>query len=379
MEKIMMYTCYICNKKLNLDLIANHLKIIHNSQIFKCGENDCHRVYSTSFKLKKHLTTHLGVSEPMDFQGVPTQFADLNEKSTWLTASTSKNIPESEPLLSPPTNFTAKAKNVDFLQQALLMALKLHGYRKMPRYRPGEIMRAFYKLIIEPLSELILQNCEEKSKMKKLLEVIKKQFKSLDNERKLIKLLKEKDVYVEPETITVQESNDIGLKQGISQVIAKKTTVTKLSLKDQLKKIFEVPDNYKRIMDHVNYLNEKPNLTSYMQSTHWLRKKDKINKSDGAVLPYFLYFDGMNPDNPLGSHRKTNCLEDGFVKLPFLPIEFDSKLEKILVVYNYKSTDKIYGNKMMLNPLIFEMIKLEEEGVNIMVNDETKKVLIFGS
>jgi hypothetical protein len=62
------------------------------------------------------------------------------------------------------------------------------------------------------------------------------------------------------------------------------------------------------------------------------------------------------------------------VKLPFLPIEFEAKLEKILVVYNYKTIHKQYGNKLMLDPLIVELKKLEEEGVGVLVNGETKKV-----
>jgi hypothetical protein len=104
-----------------------------------------------------------------------------------------------------------------------------------------------------------------------------------------------------------------------------------------------------------------------------LRKRTRHGKTDGLVLPYILYFDEKNSDNTLGTRRKANCLEDGFVKLPFLPIEFEAKLEKILVVFNYKTIHKQYGNKLMLDPLI-ELKKLEEEAVHVLVNGEAKNV-----
>jgi hypothetical protein len=78
------------------------------------------------------------------------------------------------------------------------------------------------RLILEPLCKIVLKNCEDKTKMTKLLDSVKKQYKSLDNEQKLVKFFKEEDLYVEPETITVDEKNKVGLKKGISQVISKK-------------------------------------------------------------------------------------------------------------------------------------------------------------
>jgi hypothetical protein len=47
-------------------------------------------------------------------------------------------------------------------------------------------------------------------------------------------------------------------------------------------------------------LKEQTDITNYIQSNHWLQKRAKLNKTDGLVLPYFLYFDGMNPDNAMG-------------------------------------------------------------------------------
>jgi hypothetical protein len=56
---------------------------------------------------------------------------------------------------------------------------------------------------------------------------------------------------------------------------------------------------HKKLTEYVEFLNGK----DVTKSEAWTIKVRMLNK-DLHVFPYFLYFDGMSPDNALGSHIK---------------------------------------------------------------------------
>jgi hypothetical protein len=111
-----------------------------------------------------------------------------------------------------------------------------------------------------------------------------------------------------------------------------------------------------------------PNFTSFLQSPLWKKKTETLQAAGSLVLPFFLYFDDFVTDNPLGTHVKEHSMAAVYFILPFLPMEVQSKLDNIFLMYLFKSKDKCLGNNIIFGPLIDEIKKLEEEGVNILVD-----------
>jgi hypothetical protein len=100
----------------------------------------------------------------------------------------------------------------------------------------------------------------------------------------------------------------------------------------------------------------------------WKNKSEVFQKTGALVLPYFLYFDDFVTDNALGTHAKEHSMASVYFVLPFLPIEVQSKLDNIFLIYLFKSKDKILGNKVIFGPLIDEMKQLEAAGVDILID-----------
>jgi hypothetical protein len=107
-------------------------------------------------------------------------------------------------------------------------------------------------------------------------------------------------------------------------------------------------------------------FTNFLQSPLWKKKIDHLKNE--LVLPYFMYFDDFVADNNLGTHVKAHSMAGVYFILPFLPVEIQSKLDNIFLMYLFKSKDKKLGNKVIFAPLIKQMMQLEEQGIDVLID-----------
>lgn len=73
-----------------------------------------------------------------------------------------------------------------------------------------------------------------------------------------------------------------------------------MPLKFQFKKFFEQNDVLIRTMDRMQFLQNQENLTNFVQGKLW-KHKQMLN-SNKYLIPYLLYIDDVEINNPLGSH-----------------------------------------------------------------------------
>jgi len=85
-------------------------------------------------------------------------------------------------------------------------------------------------------------------------------------------------------------------------IAEKKTKCVILPLKFQLRKYFGAPVVLDSFVQHHNFLNSQTNYTNLLNSDLWKEKMLHFNKDDSLYIPYFLYFDDFEVNNPLGSH-----------------------------------------------------------------------------
>lgn len=97
-----------------------------------------------------------------------------------------------------------------------------------------------------------------------------------------------------------------------------------------LKKFFELPKVFERIEAHTNKISEDGKLNHFINGRLWKKKLENFDKDD-TVIPYFLYVDGAQMNNPLGPHCTKGLLDLNYITLPTIPTEYQSKLENIFV------------------------------------------------
>lgn len=114
-------------------------------------------------------------------------------------------------------------------------------------------------------------------------------------------------------------------------------------------------------------------LSNFVQGSLWQEYKQKYIEK--TVIPYFLYYDDFGVNNQLGSHGRDQSIAGFYTLFPTIHPKFQSKLENILLVMLlYSSTLKEKGNHQTLKHLIQEINFLQENGIDIIINNEPSKV-----
>jgi len=80
-------------------------------------------------------------------------------------------------------------------------------------------------------------------------------------------------------------------------------------------------------------------------------------------------------NNLLGSHRRVQKLGAVYISIPSFPPDLASKLESIFLVLLFNSIDKKeVGNTEIFKNLISDIKDLEENGMEVLINDESIKL-----
>lgn len=156
-------------------------------------------------------------------------------------------------------------------------------------------------------------------------------------------------------------------KKGSLVADEKKITGVLMPLKFQFKTFFEKDGLLEKTLKHIEYLQRQTKLTNFIQGELW--KSKVLMYPNKILLPYFIYIDDFEINNPLGSHSSKHSICNTYYSFPCLPVD-ESKLENIFHGAVIKSTDvKTFGNEKCFQSLIQELKELEIDGIEIQINE----------
>ncbi|KAK3932245.1 3-deoxy-manno-octulosonate cytidylyltransferase [Frankliniella fusca] len=112
-----------------------------------------------------------------------------------------------------------------------------------------------------------------------------------------------------------------------------------------------------------------------MQCPLWQQRRARYSL-DQIVFPLFIYSDGVECNNPLGSHSKV--LDAIYASLPCLPPECQSAIENIFLVHLYEcSYRKDFTDEEIFGCVVSMLKSLEEEGILIQIPSGGLKRIYF--
>lgn len=139
-----------------------------------------------------------------------------------------------------------------------------------------------------------------------------------------------------------------------------------MPLRFQIKIFFELPGVYDMIKTNTEKLINSDDLSNFVCGDIYKKKIEILNKPN--TLPFFLYFDDIQINDPLGSHKSSICA--CYYIFPTMPQFLLSKLKFIFKASFIDSKDlKRVGNEHMLHQLVDELIYLEEHGIEICTSE----------
>lgn len=154
----------------------------------------------------------------------------------------------------------------------------------------------------------------------------------------------------------------------------KSKTVSLMPISFQIKSFFELPHVYEKFQANTDSIKKEGKLNHFINGTLWKSKLQHFNKED-VVIPYHLFIDDTQTNNPLGTHTTNGDQTCAYYSFPTMPNEYNSRLENIFTALVFESSlSGELGNEVCYDELIKELNKLADEGIVLNINGKEQKV-----
>lgn len=113
-------------------------------------------------------------------------------------------------------------------------------------------------------------------------------------------------------------------------------------------------------------------ICSIIQSKRWKFIRQKYGNK--IVIPFTLYGDDFEINNPIGSRKCKNKIHAFYFTISCLPPEYASMLQNIFLIQIFKTVySKLLRESKLLRP-IMKQIDLQINGIEINVDQKSYKV-----
>lgn len=373
-----LYTCFSCNKTFDsIDALIAHIKVFHlYLSKFECKQNNCYRHFPNISCLRKHLYKQHAFfetySQPVSY-GV-----NKADNSKCVGFSESSKCPS----FSECDNTPQKEKKSDLNSEILSLIGILYSISSLPRNLVQIIVDKVTEFVITISQEVdcILTNLnvesEGKSEISTVFNNIKKTLACLSSEYLRLNYFQKLKSYVPPKTIYFGEYSCSGKSKTTSDTLVyKKAEGQIVDLITVFKLFLELPGVYQVVCSYMEHEQISSDIvTSLMSAELWQVMKTKLD-SNKMYLPLVMYFDDFECCNPLGSKAGLYKIGAVYLSLACIPPEYLSLLDNIFLAQLFYASDrKEYGNKKIFQKLINEFVFLENNGIEITINNQHKRV-----
>ncbi|XP_055902990.1 uncharacterized protein LOC129939135 [Eupeodes corollae] len=253
--------------------------------------------------------------------------------------------------------------------------MKLFSMDNLSRKDAVRIIGMFKETIHEPILNSLKILCtkpnrpiEDRLHFSALILSLEKQFEYCSTDHQLIQWLTANEYFCVATEFTIHEELKNVYRNGINCHEEQTTTGVLLPLEFQFQKFFEKNDLLIKTIDNINrILSDESNTSHYIKRKAWQHKRNLFPANE-IIIPYFVYMDDAEINNPLGSHA--DPISFVYYSFPVTPDQSD-----IFLAALFKSRDyKMFGNKKCLHSLVNKMIFLEKNGIEISTSQGIKKV-----
>lgn len=387
--------CFICRQVFNcVDPLINHLKIIHGcdkNSHYECPNKSCDQFFQNISAYKKHLKNgrcndeSLTFVENKDFESKENlkeneNYQNITKKSTIEYEYSIRR--EAEDIYKSDCRNKSEAINIEDMKRNLIenmstFTLTLHNNNNFSRKDVINIQDDVMKFILNPLNNCLKKYSSElcqpdSEKLENFLNKICSAFEEMKTEYRLLKYLEKNDLYIKPKEFDINREISNVNKKGVCVLTEKVEKGILMNLHFQFRKVFEKNNALNKSLAKMEeYYATNSNLRHFIQGKLWQEKR--MMYQGKIIIPFFLYADEFEVNNPLGSHTGTQSVTAFYYSFPLL--ENLSKLNQIHLAALIKSQNvKYYGNDLTMNELIKNITLLETEGITFMIENKATTV-----
>ncbi|XP_058827830.1 uncharacterized protein LOC131687755 [Topomyia yanbarensis] len=257
-------------------------------------------------------------------------------------------------------------------QTGIAFATYLHSLPNYNRAMVFEIISSLKIMVLEPLMSIVCDAIKpaipdaEKANVLNHIMKVTQAFDMVDTEHKFVKLLKENCNFKMPilDHVT-SELNPMELEDGVEMVEKSKSNVY-IGLENLFTNFFAVEANIEALLNSYEKLTTSSEDVNdnFVKGKFWKQKVE--NRPDDVCIPYFIFADSFEINNPLGSKAGKQALTGFYLNFPSLPRHIHGKIENMfLLQFVYSAVEKSHSNEEVLHTLIQEITHLEKTPVRI--------------
>lgn len=402
--------CYICGTYLGSSrFLRHHFRRSHDlseKDTYKCTFGDgCNKCFALLSSLNRHFTEHLQFTQRQDqLMNFDTnvQLSPSNSSISSIACSPispenhlSNALANSEKMNDDFNNLPDCLTPHDFdetitrsnLQENIIakkgieFVLKMHCKDNFTRKNVVEVQEYVMQNIVDPIIGSVTEILEEnyspttsKSSLDKqllltsLTETISHPFRFCKNELQLFKWLRKNDFTCDFNEFIINQEIAEKYSRGSISYDEVDITGVLLPIYFQFRKFFEKDD---KLLKTLKYIENLPNIQGinnhFIRGSLWHAKSQHFSSAGQIALPYFLYIDDAEINNPLGPH--INPVTFIYYLFPMV-----KNCEVFLAAAVQGNDYKQYGNRKCLLALVHEIQKLQETGISIETSEGAKTV-----
>lgn len=355
--------CFICNKFVSISCISKHFKLVHSkTDTYRCtyGKNCCQYISSLN-NFIRHFKAHVQA----DIKSNSNIDKPIITKDTQTISSTSQECSTSRTV----SIYNSEDISLSSQDIGVKFALEFHSNVNFNRKNVISIQNNVMDKIVNPIFANIKQFCEQNLSLdihqnlllSTLFQNIEKLFKVCETEYKLEDWLKSNDYMARFEEFQINCEIAPLCSKGEIQFDTVEILGVLLPISFQFRKTFEKNNQLLKTLNEMERItNNIEHNAHFIQGSLWQEKNKKFENK--IAIPFFLYIDDAEVNNPLGSH----CTPISFIYYA-LPVIDNCEI--------FKGKDyKELGNEKCLHTLVREIKLLEEEGITIATNEGNKTV-----
>lgn len=377
--------CFLCKGEgFSLNSLVVHFRIfhsLHRNSTYECCENYCNQSFSSLRSFKRHVTKKHQSSNKDDNDISYNSSQELN--SNGITTESTETITEeikNGKLEEDQLVYDYEKTKAAILKSIASFLVYLHNFNNLSRKDVEKIQLNIQEKIMKPilncfnvLVKYYIEDFSIKTIFSKFSETIEDAFKLCSTNYRFEKWLSENNLISNIMQFTI--NNEVRLISHCGEATYNdfSTKGCLLPLKFQFKQIFEKENLLEKYLNKpVPENSSSNNISTFTDGLLW---KEKISLSENKIcIPYFLYVDDFEINNPLGYHQQPMTA----IYYSFPIMENTSKLQNIFLAGFIKALDfKMYGNDACLRYLIDTVNNLAKEGVVINTSNGFKTVYFY--
>lgn len=362
-------TCFGCKLKfLTIPGLTLHIRscsICRQLNVFKCGEVDCFRQYSSLNSLSRHY--YLAHNFTKSILNKPT-----SPVCDYFPSDTTQTVEVNQTHCS-----TSAYEEVrQFLSHDIALFISnLYNNKRVPRAVTQTVVSSLSDLVINSVAKVVevkcqefhSENCSSNSITRKFSSLFSESIVQFLTEYRRFKFFSNLGTFIAPEEIVIgssMESQRTALGYSYLPVLRRMHVVL---ISQVLQKILQVAPVMDNIIENLNKFDMECNpqvIHNVVQGSVW-RNAHKNAPHEPLHLPIIVFFDDFEVGNPLGSHAGVHKLGAVYISIPLLGNQYVSLLDCIFLVASFHSSDRLKFRNVLFGPVINQLNTLSNEGFEI--------------